>query len=226
MPQISIPSGWLRGIQDSLSLVETSGQAYAAIWASKDFADDAASAVKAGGSWWSPDPWRTSAAQQLSEAGVQITREESPYQEKSSTAIDRGTWSGVAAKISNVYALARMLRDAFPPGEDSGDFDTSLIQGAAILAQSILDAPRAAVAYVKDIANEAVSDVGDVVKNAVKQAAAVAKEAATGAKNAAEAAIPWEALLVGGLVLAAAVGGLVLLARSGAIKQVGGLVHG
>ncbi len=223
---ITIPSDWLKGIQNSLALVETSGQAYAAIWAAKDFADDAASAVKAGGSWWSPDPWRTSAAHDLEESGIQITREEAPYSEGSATAIDRGAWSRVAAKISNLYALARLTRDSFPAGVDSGDFDTSLIQGAALLAQSILDAPKLAADYVTELAGEAVNDVGEVVKKTVKKAAEIAKEAAVGARDAAESVIPWKVVLFAAGAFVVVIGSVVLLSKTGALKQIGGIAHG
>jgi hypothetical protein len=223
---ITVSGDWLRGIQSSLAVVETSGAAYAAIWASKDFADSAAAAVKEGGSWWSPDPWRTSAAQQLEEAGIQITREESPYREGSSTLIDREAWSRVAGKISNVYALAKFSRDAFPEGAETDAFDGSLIEGAALLAQAVLDSPREAVNYLADVAGDVAEKTGDAAKRAVRAAAGVAKEATAGIASAVDAAIPWRALLVGGLILGAVVGGVVLLAKTGAIKQIGGIAHG
>jgi hypothetical protein len=226
---LTIPSGWLRGIQDILATVDTSGKAYAAIWAAKAFADDAASAVKAGGSWWNPDPWRTSAARDLEEAGVQISREEGSYREGSATGIDIGRWSQVAGKISNVYALAQLAKKAFPEDEDTTGFDGSLISGAAQIVQDILDAPSAAtyvVGKATDEATKIVEKVGDTAKAAVRKVGEVAKEAAGQARDVAEEAIPWKLILGAAGVLALVVGGLVVLARSGAIKQVGGIVHG
>lgn len=223
---ITISGDWLRGIQQSLAIVETSGAAYSAIWAAKAFSDDAAAAVKEGGSWWSPDPWRTSAAKDLEEQGIQITREESPYREGSTTPIDRAKWSTVAGKISNLYALARISRDGFPPGEDSTVFDSSLIEGAALLAQAVLDAPRDAANYLADTASDALDKAGDVAKKAVTKAGEVLQQATSSVAAAVDSAIPWKALMVGGLILGAVVGGVVLLARAGALKQIGGIAHG
>jgi len=221
--EIIISGDWLRGIQASLAIVETSGAAYAAIQAARDFARDTASAVKEGGSWWSPDPWRTSAAADLENAGTQLSRETTSYAEGSSTPIDRALWSRVAAKVSNLYALAKLTREGFPEGEDSTVFDSSLIEGAALLAEAVLNSPKAAVEYVTGFASDAIGKVGDVAKKTVKEATGVLREFAGGVAAAAGDAVPWRVLLGAGLVLAAAVGGVVLLARSGAIKQIGGL---
>ena len=224
--QLTISGDWLRSIQASLATVETSGQAYAAIWAAKEFADDAASTIKAGGSWWNPDPWRTSAAKDLEEAGIQISREEKPYNEGGTQRIDLELWSRVAAKISNLYALAKTSRALYPADTDSTDFDASLISGAASIAQAILDAPKAVVDYVTDVAGHAVEKVAEVGTKAVKGAGGIVREAASQASGAVGDAIPWRGLVAGLLILGAVVGGVVLLARSGALRQIGGIAHG
>lgn len=227
---ITVSGEWLRSIQQMLATVETSGQAFAAIWAAKAFADEAATAVKAGGSWWNPDPWRTAAARELEEAGIQISREESPYSEGSTTRIDTTRWSTVAAKISNLYALAQLTRQGFPEDADPSEYDSSLIQGAAEITQAILDAPKAAATYVLEtvgsVVDKAAETAGKAARKVVREAGGVVKEAAGQVSEAAGAAIPWKVLLAGGLILGAAVGGVYFLARSGAIKQIGGVVHG
>ena len=123
-----------------------------------------------------------------------------------------------------------MTRKLFPEDEDTTGFDGSLIAGAAQIVADILAAPTLVVNYavdtVTDIASHAVEKTGIVAKKVVTAAGGVVREAAGQVSSAVEDAIPWKLLLGGAAVLVLLVGGVVVLARSGAIKQVGGIVRG
>jgi ElaB/YqjD/DUF883 family membrane-anchored ribosome-binding protein len=218
-----ISSQWLEGIKNTLGNVTSSGQAAAAIQSGLEFAADAAAAIRAGGSWFSSDPWRDAAVKDIDDAARNLDMVRRAYDGDSTTPLSREEWAKASQKTLYVYSLAQVARKGYPADADTSDLDISLLSAVGSLTQAVLDAPGAIINYTANLANTAIDAAGSVGKHAVKAAGGIVNEAAKQVSDAADNLIPWGTIAGAVLAIGALVGLVVLASRSGALKDVAAL---
>lgn len=205
-------------VKQALDGVRTSGEAYAAIDTATSFARDAATAIRSGGSWFSSDAWRTSAASDLSNQADQVGRLRGSYSDDSTTPVG-DDWKNVHRdKVSYLYNLAEVSRQSYPADTDTNDLDFVLAVATTDLFSAVANAPKLIVSKGGEVISSLIDTAVSTGTKAVKGAAALVQEAAAGISDAAESIIPWKvvgaaALIVGGLIV-----GLYYLGKSGTLK--------
>lgn len=203
MARSSLTQGTVEAVETAVLGVDTAGQARAVIDESSRFAKSVAIEVRATESFWAIDGWKESFAKQLTDAAGDVDKLKDIYSEGSDVPINRMAWIDHGAKCMYPYILAKNVYEGFPEDQD-----------ATTIFDLIVGAPGAML--------DAVTDAGKAI---VRSAGEITKEALTQAKEAVDAAIPWTPILLGVGLLALGVVGVVYMSKSGALKDVKGIVR-